>query len=155
MTIAARRWGGALPARYVWIALTLLVWVLGCCALRFLFLEDERWLARCADSPERLACGLRAWLGWGIHHRVLAWLALPPALLAFCLAGARGRCLAAWALVPSLAGLVLYAVTPASFATLIALLRLVRAEPSVPPERVGQQHEHGDDFESAKEHADG
>lgn len=113
--------------RWLW-GLVLLLWVLGCCALRFLFLEDERWLAWCADAPASLACQARAGLGWAIHLRLLAWLALPPALLGFCLAGAPGRWLAGGALVPALAGLVLYAVTPASFATLLALLRLVRDE---------------------------
>lgn len=115
----ARHWLGAFA---------LLVWVLACCALRFLFLEEEHWLAWCADTPERLACQARDWLGWGIHLQVLAWLALPTALLAFFLRGIPGRWLAAWALFPGLAGLVLYAVTPASFATLLALLRLVRNE---------------------------
>ena len=110
------------------LALAFLVWVLACCALRFWFLEDERWLAWCAEAPERLACRSRAWLGWAIHMRILAWLALPAALLAFCLPGSAGRRLAGWTLMPALAGLVLYAVTPASFATLLALLRLVRDE---------------------------
>ena len=114
--------------RWLWAAAALLAWVLGCCALRFLFLEDERWLGWCADAPASLACRARGWLGWAIHVRVLAWLALPPALLAFCLGGAPGRWLAGLALLPALAGLVLYAVTPASFATLLALLRLVRDE---------------------------
>ncbi|HTO19031.1 MAG TPA: hypothetical protein VL129_07805 [Pseudomonas sp.] len=113
--------------QWLWAA-ALLAWVLGCCALRFLFLEDERWLGWCADAPASLGCQARAWLGWAIHVRLLAWLALPPALLAFCLAGAPGRWLATLALIPALAGLVLYAVTPASFATLLALLRLVRDE---------------------------
>lgn len=147
------RMGPARVRGWSW-ALALLVWVLACCALRFLFLEEERWLAWCADSPERLACRARAGLGWGIHVRALAWLALPPAVLGFCLRGVPGRRLALWALVPSLAGLVLYAVTPASFATLLALLRLVRAEASVAPEGVGEQHQHGDDFQAAEQHAD-
>lgn len=145
---------GARRARPWLLALALLGWVLACCALRFLFLEEERWLAWCAESPGRLACRARAWLGWAIHVRLLAWLALPPALLAFCMAGGWGRRLAGWALAPALAGLVLYAVTPASFATLLALLRLVRAEASVAPEGVGEQHQHGDDLQSAEQHAD-
>lgn len=118
----------SIPARKVGVWLALLAWVLACCALRFGFLEQERWLGWCAETPAALACRVRAGLGWAIHVRVLAWLALPPALLAFVLPGRWGRRLAAVALVPALAGLVLYAVTPASFATLLALLRLVRDE---------------------------
>ena len=110
------------------MTLALLLWVLACCALRFLFLEDERWLGWCADAPSSLSCRARGWLGWTIHLQVLAWLALPIALLAFCLPGGKGRWLAVWVLIPALAGLVLYAVTPASFATVLALLRLVRDE---------------------------
>ncbi|KHL70622.1 hypothetical protein [Pseudomonas flexibilis] len=119
---------GEASARYGGLVLGLLVWVLACGVLRFFFLEDERWLGWCAEAPSSLACRARGWLGWAIHLRVLAWLALPPALLGFCLPGVPGRWLAGLALVPALGGLVLYAVTPASFATLLALLRLVRDE---------------------------
>jgi len=96
-------------------------------ALRYQLMEGAQWVAVCADDPQQLACRVRASLGWLIHMRMLAWLALACALLAFVLPGAWGKRLAVVALLVGLPALVLYSASLAVFAVVLALLRWVRA----------------------------
>ncbi|HBX54501.1 hypothetical protein [Pseudomonas sp. UBA2684] len=95
--------------------------------LRFSLMESQQWVGLCVEAPQRLACEIRAGLGWLIHLRVLAWAALLSAVLAFVLPGRWGWRLAVPALLLGLPALVLYSASLAAFAVVLALLRLVRA----------------------------
>jgi hypothetical protein len=110
--------------------LALPLWLLALYGLRFIFLEDSRWVGLCAETSGDWQCQLRSWLGWLIHFSVLAWAALLAALPAFWLAGRVGARLALVGLLLGLAALVLYSATLGAFAVVIASLRLVRASPS-------------------------
>lgn len=109
------------------IAAALIGWLALCYVLRFELMEHGRWVEACASATPPAACGLRQTLGLVIHFRVLPWLALLLAVPAFLLPGRPGRVLAWAGLAVSVPALVLYTVTPAAFATLLAGLRLVRA----------------------------
>lgn len=108
--------------------LALLIWLGACYALRFYLMENPHWVEVCDGKTGAPACALRAEIGVIIHFRILPWLALALAIPGFALRGARGRALAWLSLIAALPALVLYTVTPAVFALLIAALRLVRSE---------------------------
>lgn len=111
----------------LWVVLCVLpLWLLALYGLRFAFIEDSRWVGRCAETPGDWQCQLRSGLGWLIHFSVLAWAALLAALPGFWLAGRPGRWLARLGLLLGLAALVLYSATLGAFAVVIAGLRLVR-----------------------------
>ena len=95
--------------------------------LRYVLMEDDRWVGLCVSDPNDLACQVRATFGWLIHMRVLAWTALGLAVLAFVLPGRPGRALAVPALLLSLPAVVLYTASMGVVALVLALLRLVRA----------------------------
>ena len=63
------------------LLLCLAVWLAACYGVRFAFMEDSQWVGVCAESAGLWQCQLRSALGLMIHWRVLAWLALLPALL--------------------------------------------------------------------------
>jgi hypothetical protein len=100
-------------------------------ALRYQLMEGAQWVGLCADSPQQLACQVRASLGWLIHFRVLACGALLCALLAFVLPGVWGKRLAVPALLLGLPALVLYSASLGVFAVVLALLRWVRAPQAI------------------------
>jgi hypothetical protein len=105
----------------------LLLWLGACYGVRYLLMEDSRWVERCYAAPADAWCAVRSSLGLIIHFQVLAIAALALAVPAFVLRGPRGRQLAWAALVIAAPALALYTVTAAVFALLLALLRLVRA----------------------------
>lgn len=109
------------------IALSVL-WLVCCYLLRFAVMEDIRWVEECAPGATSWICDLRSLLGLTIHFGVLAWASLALAIPAFFITGDRGRALAWASLVFAIPALVLYTVTLAVFALLLALLRLVRDE---------------------------
>jgi len=96
-------------------------------ALRYGLMEGAEWVGICVDTPERLACQVRAGMGWLIHHGLIAWGALISAVVAFLLPGPWGLRLAVPALLLAVPALVLYSASLAVFAVVLALLRLVRA----------------------------
>lgn len=108
------------------LLLCLAVWLAACYGLRFAFMEDGQWVGVCAESAGLWQCQLRSALGLMIHWRVLAWLALLPAVLGFFLPGRLGHALAAIGLFFALPALVLYTASLAVFAVVIGALRLVR-----------------------------
>ena len=103
------------------------LWLSACYAVRYLLMEDSRWVELCYGPHGNILCDVRGAMGLVIHFRVLATAAVLIAVPAFLLGGDRGRTLAWIALLFALPALVLYTVTPAVFALLLALLRLVRA----------------------------
>ena len=109
------------------IAGALIGWLTLCYVVRFELMELGRWVEACAAATPPAACALRETMGLVIHFRVLPWLALLCAVPAFALPGRPGRALAWAGLVACVPALVLYTVTPAAFAALLAGLRLVRA----------------------------
>lgn len=113
-----------------WIAplVLALVWLAGCYAVRFLLMEDPRWLDICDGRDGGTLCAVRASLGLIIHWRILPYLALLLAVPAFFVKGRGGARLAWWSLLFGLPALALYTVTPAVFALLLAALRIVRNE---------------------------
>ncbi len=108
------------------IALALFaLWIVLCYALRFELMEHGRWVALCEGEGNGW-CDLRAQMGTMIHFRLHVLPAVIAALAGWLLPGRAGR-LAAWiGLWLGGAGLVLYAVTPASFTVVLCALRLVR-----------------------------
>jgi len=106
-----------------------LCWMAACYALRYLLMENTRWVEVCDGSAPQGWCQLRASLGLVIHFQVLPIIALVLAVPAFVLRDRPGRALAWIALWVALPALALYTVTPATFAVLISLLRLVRQGP--------------------------
>jgi hypothetical protein len=109
------------------LLLCLALWLAACYGLRFAFMEDGQWVGVCAESAGLWQCQLRGALGLIIHWRVLAWLALLPALLSVLVPGRAGQGLAAVGLFFALPALVLYTASLAVFALVIGALRLVRA----------------------------
>ena len=109
------------------LLLCLAVWLAACYGVRFAFMEDNQWVGVCAESAGVWQCQLRSALGLMIHWRVLAWLALLPALLGFFWPGRLGYVLAAVGVFFALPAVVLYTASLAVFALVIAALRLVRA----------------------------
>lgn len=95
--------------------------------LRFSLMEDGQWVGLCAQQAARWECQLRSWLGWLIHFRVIAWLALGLSVLASLLPRRAGWFLAAAGLFCGIPALVLYSASLAVFAVVIAGLRLVRS----------------------------
>ena len=99
-------------------------------ALRFGLMEDGQWVGVCAEQAIRWECQLRDQLGWLIHFRVIAWLALGLAVLSFILPRQSGWWMAVLALCCAIPALILYSASLAVFALVLAALRLVRS-PSV------------------------
>jgi hypothetical protein len=113
--------------KHLLIAVTLAAaWLGAAYAVRFGLMENAHWVNVCDATATLTACELRRWMGLAIHFRVLSWPALICALGAWLLRGKSGEWMA-WAGVAfGLPALVLYTATPASFALLIAALRLTR-----------------------------
>ena len=112
-------------------SLLLLVVLIALClagsyGLRFVLMEDARWVGLCMEQAARWECQLRSVLGWLIHFRVIAWLALALALPGFFIAHKSGAVLAVLALCCAIAALILYSASLAVFALVLAALRLVR-----------------------------
>lgn len=118
------------PNRKEWIIplLVALAWLSVCYAVRYLLMEDPRWLDICDGSTDDTLCSVRSTLGLTIHWRVLPYIALLMAVPAFFIKGRAGCRLAWWSLLFGLPSLALYTVTPAVFALLLAALRIVRNE---------------------------
>ena len=93
-------------------------------AVRFGLMENAHWVNVCDASTTLTACELRRLMGLAIHFRVLSWPALGCAVGAWLLRGKAGTWLAWAGIFFGLPALVLYTTTPASFALLIAALRL-------------------------------
>ncbi len=111
-----------------WLIFVLLsIWMAACYGLRYELMENTHWVNVCDGSTQLLACDVRKTLGLMIHFGVLAWGALGLALVAWLSSGRVGATLAWVALAAALPALVLYTATAASFALLIAALRLTRA----------------------------
>lgn len=104
------------------------VWLGISYGVRFALMENPHWVAVCDDKTIGFACSARAALGVAIHFQVLARCALLLALPAFFMRGDNGKKLAWISLIFAAPALVLYTVTLAVFAALIAGLRLVRDE---------------------------
>ena len=103
----------------------LALWFALCYLLRFQLMEHGRWVALC-ESGASSWCALRAQLGLMIHLRLHVLPAIIVAIIVWLLPGRAGR-IVAWAgLGLGAAGLILYAVTPASFAFVASALRLAR-----------------------------
>ena len=95
--------------------------------LRFALMEDGQWVGVCAEQAARWECQLREQLGFLIHFRVIAWLALGLAVLGFILPRQSGWFIAALALCCAIPALVLYSASLAVFAVVLSGLRLVRS----------------------------
>ena len=98
-------------------------------ALRFGLMEDGQWVGVCAEQAIRWECQLRDQLGWLIHFRVIAWLALGLAVLSFILPRQSGWWMAVLALCCAIPALILYSASLAVFAVVLSGLRLVRGPP--------------------------
>lgn len=109
------------------LAIAAVLCVIASYGLRYLLMEGDQWVGRCVEDPANLACQVRATLGWMVHLRIIAWIALGCAMLAFVLPGAWGWRLAVPGLLLGLPALALYTASLAVFAVVLALLRLVRA----------------------------
>lgn len=117
-----------MPPRAYWpVALTVLaLWTAGAYGVRYGLMENLRWLEACADDAGLLACQARSALGWLIHFRVIAWVSFISAAAAFVLP-ARSAKVSAWlGLAAGVPALVLYSASLATFAVVLAGLRLVR-----------------------------
>lgn len=118
-----------MPSRLLLVLLTLLTaWLAACYGIRFGLMENAHWVEVCDGKRAIAMCDVRAALGLIIHFRILSWAALICTIPAFFIRGAHGRKLAWLGLFVTAPALVLYTVTPAVFAALIASLRLVRDE---------------------------
>ncbi|PWB36061.1 hypothetical protein DCO48_01030 [Pseudomonas sp. SDI] len=102
------------------------LWLAASYAVRYGFMEDPQWVGLCSAQVQQWECGVRSTLGYLIHFRVIAWLALGLALLAFVLPRCAGWAVAVLALVVGIPALVLYTASIAVFAVVLAGLRLVR-----------------------------
>ena len=106
------------------IALALLT--AGAYGIRYGLMENLYWLDACVDDAGLLACQARSALGWLIHFRVIAWASLIFAVVAFVLP-AGGAKISAWlGLAAGVPALVLYTASLATFAVVLAGLRVVR-----------------------------
>lgn len=102
------------------------LWITLCYLLRFQLMEHSRWVALC-EAGGNPWCELRGQLGLMIHFRLHVLPAIALAIAAWLLPNRAGR-IAGWiGLWLGGAGLILYAVTPASFAVVACALRLARA----------------------------
>lgn len=118
-----------IPWRKVVLPVILLgVWLGACYGLRFGLMENAHWVEVCDGKRAMAMCDARAALGLVIHFRLLSWAALLCTIPAFFIRGTNGIKLAWLGLFITAPALVLYTVTPAVFAALIAALRLVRDE---------------------------
>ncbi len=113
------------------LLLLLSLWLAVSYGVRFLLMEDVRWVGLCVEEASRWECQARAGLGYLIHFRVISWTALMLAVAGFCLPGKVGRGLAGAGLLFGVPALVLYSASLAVFALVLAGLRLVRAQPAV------------------------
>jgi hypothetical protein len=109
------------------LLLSLVIWLAACYTLRFGLMENTHWVNACDGSATLVACEARKTLGLAIHFGVLSTAALLLALGAWAARGPTGNRIAWAALFLALPALVLYTATGASFALLIAALRLTRA----------------------------
>jgi hypothetical protein len=115
-------------SKKTWLPLLLLlIWLAACYALRYGLMENTHWVNVCDGSATLLACEARKTMGLAIHFGVLSTAALVLAAAAWALRGSMGLKMAWAALAVALPALVLYTATAASFALLIAALRLTRA----------------------------
>lgn len=112
------------------LLLLLSLWLAASYGVRFLLMEDVRWVGLCVEEASRWECQARAGLGYLIHFRVISWSALVLAVVGFCLPGKAGRWLAGAGLLFGVPALVLYSASLAVFALVLAGLRLVRAQPA-------------------------
>ena len=114
----------SLPAAL--LVLLLGLWLAASYGVRYGLMEDGQWVGLCTSPAAYWQCEVRALLGLGIHHQVLAWSGLALALLAQVVSGRVGWWLAVVALVFAVPALVLYTASIAVFALVLAGLRLVR-----------------------------
>lgn len=98
--------------------------------LRFGLMEDGQWVGVCSEQAQRWECQLRAALGWMIHFRVLAWVAVGLVFAGFFIQRKSGWWLAAAGLFCAIPALILYNASLAVFAVVVAGLRLVRRPPA-------------------------
>ncbi|MET0377549.1 MAG: hypothetical protein ABW049_01055 [Spongiibacteraceae bacterium] len=111
-----------------WLIFVLLsIWLAACYGLRYGLMENTHWVNVCDGTTQLLACDVRKTMGLVIHFGMLSSGALALALAAWLMRGHIGTKLAWVALVLALPALVLYTATAASFALLIAALRLTRS----------------------------
>jgi hypothetical protein len=103
-------------------------WLGAAYAVRFGLMENAHWVNVCDASATLTACELRRLMGLAIHFRVLSWPAVACAIGAWLLRDKAGIWLAWAGIFFGLPALVLYTATPASFALLIAALRLTRPD---------------------------
>ncbi|NBA98621.1 hypothetical protein [Pseudomonas sp. R5(2019)] len=102
------------------------LWLAASYGLRYALMEDPQWVGACMDAATRWECQVRSGLGLMIHFRVIAWSGLVASVVAFVAPGKLGWWLAVVALLVAVPALVLYSVSLAVFAVVIAGLRLVR-----------------------------
>ncbi|MBF8767528.1 hypothetical protein IR009_20135 [Pseudomonas putida] len=102
------------------------LWLAASYGVRYGLMEDGQWVGLCTQSAAYWQCEVRALLGMGIHHQVLAWVGLALAVLGWLLKGRTGKWLAGIALLFAVPALVLYTASIAVFALVLAGLRLVR-----------------------------
>lgn len=117
-------------SRHFPVLLLLLVvplWLAASYGVRFALMEDGQWVGTCVEQAARWECQVRAGLGYLIHFRVIAWIALVLAIVAFVVPGRAGKALGGLALFFGIPALVLYSASMAVFALVLAGLRLVRA----------------------------
>ncbi|MCY1258692.1 hypothetical protein D9M68_446170 [compost metagenome] len=117
-----------MPSRsaVILLLLALPLWLAAAYGVRLGLMEDGQWVGICAEQAGRWECQLRAGIGFLVHFRVIAGVALACALPAFFWPGRIGWWLAALALFLGLPALALYSAGLAVFAVVIAGLRLVR-----------------------------
>lgn len=109
------------------LLLVLPLWLAASYGVRFALMEDGQWVGACVEQATRWECQVRAGLGYLIHFRVIAGIALALALVGFVAPGKVGKVLAGLALFFAIPALVLYSASLAVFALVLAGLRLVRA----------------------------
>ncbi len=114
------------------LVLFLGLWLAASYGVRYGLMEDGQWVGLCTAPAAYWQCEVRSLLGLGIHHQVLAWGGLGLALLAQVVGGRRGWWLALLGLVFAVPALVLYTASIATFALVLAGLRLVRNAGATP-----------------------
>lgn len=110
------------------IALLLFIplWLAASYGVRYGFMEDPQWVGVCSAQVQVWECSVRSALGLTIHFRILAWLGLGLAVLAFVIPRRAGWWVAVLALVAGIPALVLYTASIAVFTVVLAGVRLVR-----------------------------